>query len=128
MGSVTHNAKQDFVSGEINIDEEGYQRGRKALTYVSSFEPYIRSLQGKKGYMHSALLFCYRSPNVDNAYLLDKYSKLYGRITPIANTMQAVIELEAIYNHNIRGRERVYLKSEFEQYVRAAANRNRKDR
>lgn len=69
--------------------------------------------------MQSALIFCYNNPSVDKEYLKEKVEKYYGTISPIANATQSVAELERVYNFNLRGgREQVFLKSDFERYVK----------
>lgn len=107
-------------SGNVELTDADYERGRKVLSYIKEFIPYLKSVSGRMECMYSALIYCYNNIEVDNDYLLDKFSKRYTEISPIANTHQALAELEKVYNYNIRNhRSPVYLKSGFEKYSRA---------
>lgn len=121
-GKMASNLKD----GNAVITKEDYERGRKVLSYLKMFSFLNKAVQGRIECMHSALVYCYNNEAVDNMYLLEKVNKYYSTIPPIANTSQAVAELERIYNFNIRGgREQVFLKSDYERYTKNIKSRKK---
>lgn len=114
-GKATSNLK----NGEAELSEEDYRRGREVLSYLENFSFLFKAMTGRAESLQMALVYCYNNASVDNDYLLEKVQKHYGTIQPIANATQAVAELERIYNFNIRGgREQVFLKSDYERYIK----------
>lgn len=112
-------ASSSLKSGEAELSEEDYNRGREVLSYLEKFAFLYKAMTGRAESLQMALIYCYNNPSVDNDYLLEKVQKYYGTISPIANATQAVAELERIYNFNIRGgREQIFLKSDYERYTK----------
>ena len=122
-GRITNNLK----SGNVEITQEDYERGREVLSYLGLFDFLNKAVQGRIECVHSALIYCFNNETVDNDYLLEKVSKYYSTIPPIANVSQAVSELERIYNFNLRGgREQVFLKSDFERYTKQTKSKRKR--
>lgn len=122
-GQITANLK----SGNIELTQEDYERGRVVLTYLMQYDFLNKALSGRIECMHSALIYCWNNTDVDNDYLLEKVKKYYSTIPPIANVPQAVSELERIYNFNLRGsREEIFLKSDFERYTRQTKSKRKR--
>lgn len=124
VSSTTHSIggsfSQKIKSGEIEITDADYEKGRKTLAYIEKFSEYIHSISGRIECMQKALIFCYNTPAVDNAYLLTKFAKWYSRINPIVNERQAVEQLEMIYNFGRLpdGVEEITLGDAFKHYSR----------
>lgn len=104
-------------NGDLRCGVAEYDRAVKILDWLKSFSDYVKSIGGRKNYMYSALIYCYRNADVDNAYLLKKFSQRYKTCPEIASERQAIENIEKIYNNRIdKGHEEIYLVSDFEKY------------
>lgn len=111
---------QNLKSGEIEISESDYERGRKVLAYLDRFSPYLKTLTGRVECMQKALIFCYNNETVDNEYLLEKVTKYYQRIQSIVTEKESIEKLEMVYNFgNLGGREEIMLGDAFKRYNKA---------
>lgn len=97
-----------IAQGTFKLSADRYHEAQRELQYVRLFLPYLKYLGGRSAVYQQALIFCYRTPEVDNDVLFDKFQKNMSFLIPAANVLTATQTIEKIYNYNKKG-QKVYI-------------------
>lgn len=97
--------------GRIVCTAEDYDRAQHILSWLTNFRDPVGRLKGHNEFYYSALTFCYLDPEVDNSRLVDKMAQLQANLIPVTSMMQALEQIEEIYNN--RARKKVYIKTNY---------------
>lgn len=89
-------------SGNLTITDEQYENAIRKLEYLKLFEGLFDNVRGKEYYLYQGILYCCTFDNVDKERLLNKMKELSHTITPFGGILDAIEEIERIYNTNIR--------------------------
>lgn len=114
--SATHYAEK-IRNGDLVCGQDEYERAVKILDWLKKFSDYVKTIGGRKDFMYTALIWCYRSAELDTAYLLKKFAQKYKACSDIASERSAIENIEKIYNFRIdKEHQEVYLVSDYEKY------------
>lgn len=94
---------------------ETFKKAKAALEYLKTVKPYTDQVEGRKTDFESAVLFAYSDDNCDNNRLTECIMKYYNTIGNIISIKSALDELSKAYNRNLKGKQRVYLKEDYER-------------
>lgn len=102
-------------NGELNCDAHDYENAIEILNYLLDYREMIKRVDGHIEFYYMALAFCYRDQAVNNARMLQNFTRLQANLYPVVNIFQALEVVEEIYNN--RTREKVYIKTNYRQYL-----------
>jgi len=105
----------DIKNGSILIDQKTYDRARVALSWLISVKDAVEYIGGHTEYYYMALLYCYRRDDIDNERLIEKVKKEQLNLLPVTGMLQALDQLEAIYNYRIGNGKKVYIATEYKK-------------
>ncbi len=114
-GGSSH-AEIIIKEGKVICSEECYIKAKTALEYLQEVKPFTDNVPGRRADLESAVLFAYEDAVCDNARLKDSLSRYYKNIGNIINLTSAMDELSNIYNRNLKGKVRLYLKEDFDRF------------
>lgn len=120
-GNVSGGGNQRVKDGTYEVTLEQYNDATKILSWLDKFKTFVAGVSGKKEYLHKALVFCYRHPDVDNEYMLQKFEKYSNKLGAISSVDIAVSEIQnKIYNFDLRGNhEPVNIVNAYDFYKKA---------
>lgn len=95
--------------GTFKMDSQRYHQAREELLYIRRCMPYIKHMRGRLLNYQAALIFCFRTPEIDNERMIEQLMKNPDLIRPAANVLTATENLEAAYNRNAKYWNRVYI-------------------
>jgi len=107
-------------TGRFQCTAEMYKEASNVLSYLSGFTGIFARMKGHTEYYYMALAFCYRDPEVDNVRLIEKVTQLQANLIPVTTMLQALEQIENIYNN--RCRNRVYLKTNYRKLMDSKYN------
>lgn len=108
-------SNESIKKGHFVCTPESYNRAQKILSWLTEFKQPLSRLGGHTEYYYIALAYCYGDPEVDNDRILDKVTALQANLIPVVSTVQALEQLEDIYNN--KARQRVYIATNYKKYL-----------
>ena len=105
-------------SGKIRLSQETFEKTKKALEYLQTVKPFTSKVIGRKSDLEQAVVFAYFDESCDNARLSESLSKYYNIIPGITHFENALEEVAKVYNRNLKGKQRLYLKEDYDRYKR----------
>lgn len=79
-------------------------------------EDNLVNVDGRKTDLESAVLFAYRDEKCDNDRLVDCLAKYYNNIGNVISISVAMDEISKIYNRNLKGKPRLYLREDYDRF------------
>lgn len=120
-GNITHKYQNGIKAGEYTVTEQQYIAANSALAYAEMFLDNFRC-GGNKVFLLNAVIFAYSLGQVDKKKLIDKWNT-YGALQTVSNPVvtidEALSNLERAYNYKSREGKTVYLKPEYDKYMRS---------
>lgn len=101
--------------GKARSTPETYMNARSALEFLISLKPYIERIDGRRADLEAAIVFAYSDDNCDNERLISVISKSYNNIGNIISHLSAMDEISKIYNRQLRGGTRLYLREDYDR-------------
>ena len=105
------NSSSDIKDGRFQCTAEDYNRAQKILQWLITFCPVINRVKGHSEYYYEALAFCFEDPEIDTKRLETKIFQLQANLIPVTNMLQALEQIEEIYNNRIQ--KKVYVKTNY---------------
>lgn len=102
--------------GHAKSSEKSYQNAKKALEFLKTVKPFIDNVNGRKSDLESAVLFAYYDEKCDKDRLRDCIAKNYSNIGNIISYYSAMDEISKIYNRNLKGKPRIYLREDYDRF------------
>lgn len=102
--------------GRAVSSEETYEKAKTALEYLKTVKPFTDKVDGRKTDLESAVLFAYIDDNCDNDRLSYVLAKNYDKMANIISITTAMDEISALYNRNLRGKPRLYLREDYDRF------------
>lgn len=102
--------------GKAKSSEETYQNAKRALEFLKIVKPFTDNVDGRKTDLESAVLFAYRDEKCDNDRLIDCLAKYYSNIGNVISISVAMDEISKIYNRNLKGKPRLYLREDYDRF------------
>lgn len=102
--------------GKAKSSEETYQNAKRALEFLKIVKPFIDNVVGRKTDLESAVIFAYRDEKCDNDRLIDCLAKYYSNIGNVISISVAMDEISKIYNRNLKGKPRLYLREDYDRF------------
>ena len=115
-GAIMDTNKLKF--GKLEISPEQYMHAEYLLTKLSEYVGIFKRIDGRREYYYYVLLFCMDDPEVDNNRLHEKVYMLQASLIPVSNMMQALEQIERVYNNKVRSK--VFIKT---NYIKAMDGR-----
>lgn len=103
-------------AGKAICTEDSFQNAKNALEYLMEVKPFTDNVNGRRTDLESAVLFAYEDECCDNARLKECLSKSYNIIGNIISIATAMDEISSIYNRNLKGKTRLYLREDYDRY------------
>ena len=101
--------------GRAKCSAETFSKAKKALEFLKTVKPFTDAVDGRRTDLEDAVIFAYYDDNCDNDRLVYAISKNYNNIGNVISIISAMDELSKIYNRNLKGLSRIYLKEDFER-------------
>lgn len=101
--------------GRAVSSAETFIKATAALEYLKTVKPFTDQIDGRKSDFEWAVLFAYSDDNCNNERLTECIMKYYNTIGNIISFKTALDELSKAYNRNLKGKQRVYLKEDYER-------------
>ena len=108
---ITNNCDK-IKKGKLDINQDGYTRGKGIITYWGNFDDIITN---RKTEFLEAIGYCYLMDCVDNELLIRKVHQRPRDFQTIANVTDAIDVIEDAYN--VRTRNHVYIETEYFKYL-----------
>lgn len=89
-------------SGNLTITDEQYDKAIEKLEYLKQFEGLFDNVRGKEYYLYQGILYCCTFDSVSKERLLNKMKELSHTIAPFGGILDALEQIEKIYNTNIK--------------------------
>ena len=110
-GSITAADAEIIRSGKLKCSADDVKRATSILAYELKFKNIISEVGGRGDYFKIAIAFCFNHPEIDNELLLKRLRKNYGKMTRISSIMDAIRQIESIYNN--RRSHKVFLEHDY---------------
>lgn len=75
-----------------------YDEAIKSLAYLAELNPYFANIAGTKRPAQTAVIWCYKHPDVDKSRLKDAIQKRCSSMQPMPNNLIAMEQIEKCYN------------------------------
>jgi hypothetical protein len=105
----TINIKQ----GRFVCDEAAYKQSREVLLWLTRFKPIISKIPGRSELYYMSLIYCYGKSEIDKNRLYEKINVSQASLTPVATMLQALEQIEGVYNKSCRSK--VYVKTAYQK-------------
>lgn len=109
-------AEKTIKEGRAKSSEKAFRKAKEALEFLQTVKPFIDNVDGRKTDLESAVIFAYYDKNCDNERLKSVIAKYYSNIGNIITVTSAMDELSKVYNRNIRGKSRLYLREDYDRF------------
>lgn len=110
------NYQRNIVNGRFRCTDDEYYEATKVLDYLTTLMPIIKSIKGKRVSLCNAIIFCYKTGQVDMNRIEKQLINMSNNINGIVDMETALSELERIYNYGIKKKENnVYLVTEWKK-------------
>lgn len=107
-------ARTMIKNGNFKCTTEDYEEACRKLRWVSPLVESIKLLSGRQENQYASLFFAYDLDTVNNAELAERFVKYRRDIAPSNTLLQALEEIEKIYNIRRAKRNYVFIKHPFE--------------
>lgn len=111
-------SKENIQTGKARCSMDTYSNAKDALEYLMTVKPFTDTLDGRRNNLERAILFAYKDENCDLERLTYCISKYYSMLTNIETDTMAMDNLSQIYNRNLKGKPRLYLKEDYDRFTR----------
>lgn len=108
-------SEQLLKEGRAKCSYETYTKAKQALEFLKTVKPFTDAVDGRKTDLESAVLFAYYDKNCDNERVVYALTKNYNNIGNIISLSSAMDELSKIYNRNLKGLSRIYLREDWDR-------------
>jgi len=98
-------------TGELKLTTKDYENAVKILDLLMKLHPIIQKQDGRRESYYTALIYCFRHPEIDNETLINKMNLRQYDLVPPANVPQALKSIESAYNY--RSRNKVYIEADY---------------
>lgn len=112
---VTTANTEFIVSGKFACTEEAFKETDELCEYLTKFTEYVNKTKGYGERLYSAIAWLVKLDLVEKEKMLEQYKDYYSTMPPIATQIQAIQELETIYNY--RKRQKVFFVSEYKKLM-----------